>query len=256
MTRKVRGDSEIVIFGRRAVLEALVAPQVEVLEVRVARGVPVDFRGELTAACRRAEIPLDLRGFDEVAELSRAGRHDQGVAARIRLLAVSEVESFLDGLKGPRARRPVRVLALDGVTNSQNVGMIVRSLVASECDALLWPCAGSPWVDGLVVKASAATVYRCPIVRCETLAEGLVALQAAGFQCLGLAREAEVNLFDWQPPHRVACVVGGETTGIGPAVGPLLDGWLRIPMARGVESLNVAVAAALVCFQAFRTTRG
>jgi len=251
----MRGETEIVVFGRRAVLEALAAPEVEVLEVRVARGAGAEFRSELAAACRSAGAPLDVRGFEAVAELSRAARHDQGVAARIRLLAVSEVEAFVDGLKGRAARRPVRVLALDGVTNSQNVGMIVRSLVASDMDALLWPLVGSPWVNGLVVKASAATVYRCPILRCETLVQGLSALQAAGFQCLGLSRDAEQSLFDWQPPHRVVWVLGGETSGIADEVAGLLDARLRIPMARGVDSLNVAVAAALVCYHAFSASR-
>ncbi len=86
------GHSQIVVFGRRAVGEALC--------------------GQL--------------------------RHDQGVAARIRLRRISELDSFLDEAKGARVREPVRLLALDSVTNPQNIGMIVRSVVATGFDGLLY----------------------------------------------------------------------------------------------------------------------
>jgi len=140
------------------------------------------------------------------------------------------------------------VLALDGVTNSQNIGMIVRSAVATGMDALLWPTVGSPWINGLVVKASAGTVLRCPIVRCATLVEGVVALQASGFTSIGLSADAEETLDALVSPHRAVYVVGSETRGLSEDVQALLDRRVRIPMRGGVESLNVAVAASLICF--------
>jgi 23S rRNA (guanosine2251-2'-O)-methyltransferase len=245
-----RGSSEIVVFGRRAVLEALEADTARVHDVRVSRGVPADWRRRLAAACREAGVELESVRPEQVSALSREPRHDQGVAARVQLQALQEVESFVDGCKGPRARHPIRVLALDGITNSQNIGMIVRSAVAAGLDAVLWPTFGSPWVNGLVVKASASTVFRCPIVRCESLARGLGVLQAAGFVCAGLAGDAAASLWDWPVPHRAVFVVGAETSGISEDVRGLLDARVSIPMQSGVESLNVAVAASLVCFYA------
>ena len=72
----------------------------------------------------------------------------------MRLLRVTEVESFLAAATGRAARKPIRLLALDGVTNSQNVGMVVRSVVGAGLDGLLWPTVGQPWVNGLVVRAA------------------------------------------------------------------------------------------------------
>jgi len=60
-------------------------------------------------------------------------------------------------------------------------------------DALLWPTVGSPWINGLVVKASAGTVLRCPILRCEESIHGLLALQGAGFDLVGLEVGAVVE---------------------------------------------------------------
>jgi 23S rRNA (guanosine2251-2'-O)-methyltransferase len=109
---------------------------------------------------------------------------------------------------------------------------------------------GQPWVNGLVVRAAAGSIFECPIIRCESLTTGLVALQAAGFSCVGLDAGSGRSLFDTQPAHRAAYVLGSETTGISDEVRGLLDESVSIPMAGPLESLNVAVAAGLVCFHA------
>ncbi|HBS28835.1 MAG TPA: hypothetical protein DEB06_05165 [Phycisphaerales bacterium] len=128
--------------------------------------------------------------------------------------------------------------------------MVIRSAAAAGVSAMLWPRAGMPWVNGLVIKASAATVYRLPIVRCHTLPEGLFSLKRAGFTLFGLVAGAGESLFDAAPPHRACFVIGGEVSGISNEVLDLLDRRVSIPMAPGVESLNAAVAAAFVCYAA------
>jgi 23S rRNA (guanosine2251-2'-O)-methyltransferase len=179
-----------------------------------------------------------------------APRHDQGVAAHIRLRRVMELDALVAASRGRAAREPMRILALDGVTNSQNVGMVVRSVVAAGFDGLLWPMVGQPWVNGLVVRAAAGAIFECPIALCDELAAGLSLLQGAGFACFGLDAAASESLFEFEFPHRAVFVLGSESQGLSRAVAELLDGRLSIPMHGGVESLNVAVAAGLVCYAA------
>lgn len=245
-----RAQTEITVYGRRAVLEALASESVETSAVTVAEQTPAPFRKELGAACRARGVELATGTYAEVGRLSGDARNDQGVVARIRLRNVMEVETFLEGLTGAGAAKPARLVALDGVTNPQNVGMIVRSAAAAGLAGILWPAAGAPWVSGLIIKASAATVYRFPIVRCHTLAEGLYALKAGGFTLAGLSSEASRSLFDYAPAHRACFVVGSETEGLSREIEELMDEQLSIPMAPEVESLNVAAAATLVCFAA------
>ena len=247
-----RGETSIVVFGKRAVLDALAAETVAVERVLIDQTAPSGFRKDLRAACRAAvPKPVDLIEAErrEVSNLSQAPRHDQGVAAAITLRGVIEADDFAESLKGARAKAPTRVIALDNVTNPQNVGMIVRSALAAGMSAIVWPTVGAPWVSGLVIKASAGTVYSLPIVRCGPLVEGLWALKKHGFTLVGLAAEAPTSLFEHEPAHRACYVVGSETTGISPEVDELLDEHVSIPMQNNVESLNAAVAASLVCFQ-------
>lgn len=247
-----RVPGTIVVYGRRAVLEALAEPRVEVLGVRVDRQVPASFGSELDAACRARGVAVEAVSLAEINRLTGDPRQDQGVAARIRLTHVLELESFVQSLGGSAAARPVRVLAIDAITNPQNVGMIVRSVVAFGLDGLLWPQVGCPWVSGLIIKASAACVYRCPILRCGALEEGLWTLQRAGFLVYGLDAEGEQDLHALRPAHRAVFVLGSETAGLSASVRATLDARVRIDMAAGVDSLNAAVAAGIVCFCAAR----
>lgn len=238
----------ISVFGRRVVLEALAMETVEFEGVVVDEKSPKEFRKELRAACRERGVEVREVSAGEVGRVSGASRHDQGVAARVRLLNVSEAEGFLGARTGRGAARATRLIALDGVTNPQNVGMIVRSAAASGMGGILWPTVGTPWVSGLVIKASAGTALRLPIVRCETLAEGLWSFKGAGFGVVGLEGGGHPSLFSHEPSHRAVYVLGSETEGISGEVSDLLDERVSIPMEGGVESLNVAVAASLVCF--------
>ncbi len=250
MSAPRRGHTSITVFGRRAVLDALAEPGVEVLGVRVSKDVPGSFTRELKEACASAGVELETVSRTAMTETTRAPKHDQGVAAGCVFSLVSECDEFLDTLKGERAKRPMTVVALDGITNPQNVGMIIRSGVASGIDGLLWPLKGSPWIGGLVIKASASMIYRLPVIRCETLEEGIASFQGAGFEVAGLESTGATALPDHSPPHRGLYVIGGETVGISAGVRSLLDTRLRIPMAEGVESLNAAAAATLLCYHA------
>lgn len=252
MTRKdpSRGASEIVVFGRHPVEAALRSDGAEVLSLAVLRSLPTAEEKHWRAAARSAGVELERCTRETLSRLTHAPRHDQGVAAEVRLRRLSEVDGLLAGATGRGARRPIRLLALDGVTNSQNVGMVVRSIVAAGLDGLLWPTTGQPWVNGLVVRAASGAIFECPIVRCETLSLGLGRLQGAGFRVHGLDAAADRSLFEVEPGHRSVFVLGNESLGLSDEVRVLVDVPVSIPMAGRIESLNVAVAAGLVCYQA------
>jgi 23S rRNA (guanosine2251-2'-O)-methyltransferase len=239
-----REDTHISVFGSRAVLAALASHSVEVRVVRVARGAPTNARSEIEAACKAAGVDCEIVSTQRVREISQDARHDQGVAARIVLNGVIDAETV-------DAERPSRWLALDGITNAQNAGMIARSAVAAGMDGILWPRTGTPWLNGLVVKASAASVLDCPIARCDALADALEMLRGRGFRVLGLTADGETDLFESTPPEKAIYVIEGLSR---PVRGEL-DERVRIPIAAGVESLNAAIAASLVAFHVCRIPR-
>ena len=251
--QRERGNPSVTVFGRRAVEEAIVTPEAEVERVAVSGRTPKEYRKALRALCHERGMAMpDELDEREIGRLSGDPRHDQGVVARVRLTRVMDLDEFIVSRHGPASREPTRLIGLDGVTNPQNVGMIVRSAMAAGMTGVLWPASGSPWVSGLIIKASAGVVYRTPIVRCGSLVEALWELRAKGYETHGLAMDG-TTLDEHDPAHRAVYLVGAEATGLSDEVLAELDGRLSIPMANGVESLNAAVAASLVCYRVMRS---
>jgi 23S rRNA (guanosine2251-2'-O)-methyltransferase len=181
----------------------------------------------------------------ELSRISKNGKQDQGVALDIVCGGFQALDDYLSGLAGTA---PQRLLALDGITNPQNLGMIVRSATAGQIDGIIWSRKGNAAPGPLVIKASVGTLYRAPILSCQTLLEGLRDCQRAGIEICTLAADAGESLFEHRPDGHCIYVLGNETTGVSDQVAALSERRLSIPMNNGVESLNVAVTASLIAF--------
>lgn len=240
-------DRVLTIYGRKPCLEALRDHEIPVYRLHLADsnksgGIIDDIRRE----AERRHIDIALHNRDALSRISRNGRQDQGVA--LDLLCPHHV-SDRDFLAAP-PRANWRLIALDGVTNPQNVGMIVRSVAASPCDGLLIGGTGTASLTSpLVNKASAGTLFKCPVVRCGELTASLTRMKAQGARIVVLSGEARQSLADFTCAQPVVYVLGNETLGVSQAVRALADTAVSIPMHNGVESLNVAVTAALLAFR-------
>lgn len=239
-------DRFVTVYGRMPVIEVLGNPDLQVDKVVLAEGSRGPNLDRIHQLARSRGLQVQTATAQRVKLLAGNGRHDQGVVADV---VAPRMQALDDALQG---RAPETVLALDGVTNPSNVGMIIRSAVAAGIDGIVLPRAGSPSVDPMVIKASAGVAFSAPILRCGTAVEGLEALQDKGYRIYGLAGSGDRSLFGEDFSRRTAFVLGNETEGISPQVAPLVDQWLSIPMAGGVDSLNVSSAAAVVCFELVR----
>jgi 23S rRNA (guanosine2251-2'-O)-methyltransferase len=241
-------DSFITVYGRKPVLEALDDDSLAVDKVIIAEGTRGDSVRAITDAARRRGVPVQRASAHRVKVLAGNGRHDQGVLADVVAPRMAPVSVFLRDLG---SRRPASVLVLDRVTNPSNVGMILRTATGAGLDGVLLPRRGVPAIDPLVIKASAGVAFSAPVLRSATAEEGVAQLKEAGFGIFGLDAGGEDLLTAHLPP-RVALVLGNETDGLSAAVRPLLDDLLAIPLMGGVESLNVASAAAVAAYELHR----
>ncbi|MFN2495060.1 MAG: TrmH family RNA methyltransferase [Pseudonocardiaceae bacterium] len=239
-------DIFITVYGRKPVLEALTDPALTVDKVLVADRARGESLREILDVAAGRDVPVRRVSAHRVKVLAGNGRHDQGVLADVVAPRMRPLDGTLDRLGSPAA-----VLVLDGITNPANVGMILRTATAAGVDGVVLPRRGVPAIDPLVIKASAGVAFHAPVLRAATAEQACRSLRGAGFTVLGLSGSAPgaASLFDDAAPSRVTYVLGNETSGISPTVASQLTGWVRIPMAGGVESLNVASAAAVVCFE-------
>jgi 23S rRNA (guanosine2251-2'-O)-methyltransferase len=244
--RKAAFERCLTVYGRRTVLEALLCPHVRCERLHLAasnKSAPALEEIETLARAQGADILSYSR--EELARVSRNGREDQGVAADVRWDGYAQLTDLMP--KPPVAG--AYLIAADGLNNPQNLGMLIRSAAAGGCDGILIPRRGGCDISPLVIKASAGAIFRAPIIRCDTLAQALTDLRGCGWKICLLEAGARRSLFDVQRAPASVFVLGAESAGISAAVRALADEAFHIPMHNGIESLNVAVTAALVAYR-------
>lgn len=234
------------VFGRKPVLEALADARLTVDKVVVADNARGGSMREILDAAARRGVPVSSASAHRVKVLAGNGKQDQGVLADV---VAPRMRRLADALSGGSVGS---VLLLDGITTPANVGMILRTATAAGIGGIVVPRRGVAGIDPLVIKASAGVAFHAPVLRCATAAEAASLLCSAGYQLFGLDASARSSVFTAPLPARAAFVLGSETAGVSPDVRPLVTSWLSIPMAGGVESLNVSSAAAVLCFELVR----
>jgi tRNA G18 (ribose-2'-O)-methylase SpoU len=151
-----------------------------------------------------------------------------------------------------------RVVVAEGVVNPTNMGVILRSAAALGVDALLLDPASCDPLYRRANRASMGLGFAVPHARLDRLPDGLAPVRAAGFTIVALTPAPDaVDLHAWADAldegARVAMVLGSEGPGLTAATEDAADVRARIPLAVGVDSLNVGVAAGIACYVLGRT---
>jgi tRNA G18 (ribose-2'-O)-methylase SpoU len=210
-----------------------------------------EVRSVLVAAAR-AELIAGLPGVHYVAEYdvmeAVTGFHvHRGVLAALARPAPLTVEEV--------ARGAMRLMVLEELSSTTNLGAVFRSAAALGIDGIiLAPTCGDP-LYRRSVRVSMGQVFAIPYARCESWPGELTALRDAGWRVLALTPAADaVSIDELQlaAGDRVALLLGAEGPGLSPEALGAASESVRIPMAHGVDSLNVAAAAAVAAY-ALRT---
>lgn len=242
----------LTVYGRKPALEALQDTTLSCFRLHLAetnKPAPIIRELEQLASSKGVEILYHDR--QSLSRISKNGKQDQGVCVDIHCPKLQDYSDFLNSHIAHQQdlQQPLRLLALDRVTNPQNMGMIIRSACAGNIDGIIIADKGCAKLDALVIKASAGTLFKAPILRCEKLEEALTTSKLAGAKVVGLTGHASQALHDFHETPFTIYVLGNETEGMNRAVEQCCSHTVFIPMQNNVESLNVAVTASLLAFR-------
>jgi TrmH family RNA methyltransferase len=153
--------------------------------------------------------------------------------------------------------RPGPVLVCVGLQDPGNAGAIIRAAAASGAPAVVF-CAGSvdPY-NPKAVRASAGGIFRVPVVATGPVDDVLVRLGSQGRKRLATVARGGQDYLTVDLTAPTALLLGGEAAGLTPGIRESggVDGLISIPMIGGAESLNVAMAGTVLCFEAARQRR-
>jgi tRNA G18 (ribose-2'-O)-methylase SpoU len=173
----------------------------------------------------------------------------QNIMALAKIPTQATLGSVLIHSSSPRL-----FVALDGLTNSENLGVLVRNCAAFGVQTILvGETSSSPYLRR-AVRNSMGTVFKIPVVHCENLAETVTILRNShNFKIVAAHPHAEEHDIQHMDFTDHCCLVfGSEGDGISSRVLSACDITTAIPMQRGVDSLNVASAGAVFLYEVMR----
>ena len=194
--------------------------------------------------------PADSRQFSK-----RLGEvNHQGVMAQVKPAPVrgeKDLYALLEGLE-----RPPMLLVLDGVQDPHNLGACLRSADAAGVDAVVVPRDNACGLNATVSKVASGAAEVIPFFQVTNLARCLRELESLGIWCIGLAREAQQDLYHTDLTGSLALVLGAEGKGLRRLTADTCDGLASLPMLGRVGSLNVSVATGIALYEALRQRHG
>ena len=175
------------------------------------------------------------------------GQNHQGVLIEAPPFEYADLWDVIKNKDGGR----VVLLALDGVTDPQNLGAIVRSAYLLGVNAVVLPKDRSAKINGVVLKTSAGAAEQIPVVMVTNLTRALQDPKDEGFWNAAICGgESATDIRNADKSGNLCLVMGAEGEGLRPGVLKSCDYTWEIPMFKdGVGSFNVSVAAAIVLFE-------
>lgn len=245
-----RGIGGEQVEGRHAVRELLVAGRRRVRDVWLADDLdPAPILDEIRDLAGETRVPV--RSVSRAA-LEAAARSDapQGVLAHAAPLPEADPDALC---RRGRDGRPPFLLALDGLTDPQNLGAVLRTGECAGVSGVLLPRHRAAHVTPTVAKAAAGAVEHLDIAVVSGLPSALARAKDLGLWVVGLDEDGDATLWDLPVADApVVVVLGAEGAGLGRLTRARCDVVAGIPLWGRLPSLNVAAAAAVACFEVAR----
>jgi 23S rRNA (guanosine2251-2'-O)-methyltransferase len=233
---------EALTAGRRAFRRLYVSESrsrikgVETLmELAQAAGIPVQYK---------AQAYFKSRLGDTV---------HQGVAAEVSPLPLADERAILR--KAESDRELPLILGLDGIVDPQNLGSLVRTALAMGVHGIILPKARAAPLSAAVSKASAGAMEHMLFARVSNLVAALQRLKKAGLWVVGCHAGSKQPADEADLKVGLVLVIGGEAKGVRPLVLKTCDHLVWVPQKTGIDSLNAAVAGAMVLYEVTRQRR-
>jgi 23S rRNA (guanosine2251-2'-O)-methyltransferase len=240
-----------ILYGRQPVREVLRAGRRQVFKVLLAAGVkPVGIVSDILALASKKGVPVQIVDRQELSKLGGEVHH-QGLAAEVSGYPYEDLSSLL--AEARQSDVPTLLLLADHVQDPQNLGSLLRTAEAVAVHGVVIPERRAVEITPAVVHASAGAAEHVRVAQVTNLVRAMEALKTEGVWLAGLEPLPEARLC-WEADLSgpLGLVVGSEGQGLARLVRETCDFLVRLPMYGHVESLNAAVAGAIVLYEACR----
>lgn len=205
---------------------------------------------ELEEILKKAKEQKVVVVYTDKNKLNNMALNNQGVVASVNPFKYSEVYEILEDAK--KKNEDPFIVILDKVTDSQNLGAIVRSAEAAGVHGIIIPKRNSAQVTSATNKTSAGAISHIKIARVSNIVNTINELKNEDIWVIGTSLEAKDYHINTNLSGAIAIVIGNEEKGISRIVKENCDLLVKIPMIGKIESLNASVSAGILLYEVVR----
>lgn len=205
---------------------------------------------ELEEILKKAKEQKIVVVYTDKNKLNNMALNNQGVVASVNPFKYSEVYEILEEAK--KKNEDPFIVILDKVTDSQNLGAIVRSAEAAGVHGIIIPKRNSAQVTSATNKTSAGAISHIKIARVSNIVNTINELKNEDIWVIGTSLEAKDYHINTNLSGAIAIVIGNEEKGISRIVKENCDLLVKIPMIGKIESLNASVSAGILLYEVVR----
>lgn len=234
------------IWGRNAVQETLSAGFWPMWELQLSDQLNAEEIAQAEQHANQLSIPVSITSNDALTQICRASDH-QGMIAKMSPFPYSTAQEIIQ----KQTASPL-YLILDRIQDPYNFGAMIRSAEVLGADGIFVGANEQCEVTSLVCRSSVGAVNRIPIAKAPDTIQVCHNLKKEGVCVVGTAMNAPQNLSEYDFQQPTAVIVGNEGSGINAALLNECSHLVRIPQQGKTESLNVAVSAGILLYEASR----
>lgn len=236
------------VEGRNAVLELLNSDR-DINKLFIQKGEKHGSITKIIAFAKERKIVIVMVEKSKLDQMSETHNH-QGVIAQVPPFNYCEVDNILEFAK--EKEEDSFILILDGIEDVHNLGSIIRTAETAGVHGIIIPKRRAASVNATVSKTSAGAVEHMKIARVNNLTETIKYLKEKGLWIIGTDMNTNTFYYDQDLTGPLALVIGSEGFGISRLVKESCDALIKIPMKGKISSLNAAVSAGIVIYEAVK----
>lgn len=169
------------------------------------------------------------------------------------IMAIVQKPDFsLDGiLSDPKAN----LVLLEDIRDPGNLGTIVRTAEGAGVTGIILTKTSVDMYNPKVIRSTMGSIYRMPFVYVEDFKETIIKLKQKNISIYAAHLKGIKNYDDINYKEKCGILIGNEANGLSDEIAALSDEYIKIPMSGSVESLNAAIAAAILMYEVYRQRR-
>ena len=233
------------IYGIRAIMEAIVQEKT-IDKVWLLKGQQGQLFKHLEQKIHEKGISYSYVPQERLDRFSH--QNHQGAVARIAPIDFVSLEDLIEH----NNNKKTVYLLLDNITDTRNLGAILRTAASVDVGGIVLPQTGSAPINSDTVKTSAGGIFSVPLVKVNHLKDALFLFQAHEIKTIAVSEKAEKTAYEFNFDSSIALIMGSEDKGIQKGLLKMADRSVKLPMSDHMDSLNVSVACGVMLYEIHR----